>query len=382
MRTCAVIAECNPLHSGHEYVLAMARKAAGADRLIAVMSGDFVQRGAPAVFDKYVRAQAVLDAGADLVIELPVCWATSAADRFARGAVAVLDRLGVVDDLCFGSESGDTEHLRQSAFQRITEDEGYKDRLHTALKSGDSYAAALEKAALPGYGAAPRENDLLGACYVRALAICGSGIEPHAILRTQAPSASEIRQQLRSQRTGLTGEKARELPYFPIFEEDFSAALAGALISAPDLAVYADVSADLAARISRLLSQYSGWTEFCAAVKTKNYTYTRISRALTHILLGITADDIAEREAHGMAGYARVLALRKDAAPLLRRIRHHADIPLITDLPSAKRLLSPPFARMFEEDLRAAELYDAVRAVAMGRRADALPERRRKLITE
>ena len=115
MTVTGIIMECNPFHEGHAYLLKEARRRTGADYIVVALSGDYVQRGEPAVFDKYIRAEQVLRAGADLVLELPLYAACGSAEYFARGAVALLDRLGVVTDLCFGSESGDTDYIMRNA---------------------------------------------------------------------------------------------------------------------------------------------------------------------------------------------------------------------------------------------------------------------------
>ena len=115
MKITGVIMECNPFHEGHRYFLEQARAVTGCDRLIAVMSGDYVQRGEPAILPKEIRARALLEHGADLVLELPLYYACGGAEYFARGAVTLLDRLGAVTDLCFGSECGSTEEILQAA---------------------------------------------------------------------------------------------------------------------------------------------------------------------------------------------------------------------------------------------------------------------------
>ena len=115
MKTCAVICELNPFHNGHEYLFRKARSLSGADFLIAIMSGDFVQRGLPAICDKYARTKMALEGGADLVVELPVMYATASADYFAQGGVSIADSMGVVDFIAFGSECGDLDMLRSCA---------------------------------------------------------------------------------------------------------------------------------------------------------------------------------------------------------------------------------------------------------------------------
>ncbi|MDO4285680.1 MAG: nucleotidyltransferase family protein [Eubacteriales bacterium] len=418
MKVTGIIAECNPLHNGHDYLIQSARRETGADYLILAISGDYVQRGEPAVIDKYARTRALLARGADLVLELPLCYACGGADYFARGAVALLDSLGVVTDLCFGSESGDTALLQRAAdtLRRADRSDAVQAAIRAYLKQGLSYPAAREQA-IREHGAAfspvtlSSPNDLLAAEYCRALADRDSAIRPHAIHRISTDSASGIRSALQGsasggealmlkKRTG-TGEvsgpdtatdndadserqggiwtehfSSLALPLCmkeeltaawnltaPVFADDFSAALLYRLqmsASFGSLSDCLDVSPDLAARIENLLPQFQTWTQFCALLKTKNLTYTRISRALLHILLNLRKSHMAEYKAAGLVGYARLLGFRKEAAPLLTTIKANASVPLLSKLSAASDLLPPVFQRMLGEDIRAAELYDAI----------------------
>ena len=139
MKTVGIVAEYNPFHNGHAYQIAMAKKMTGADYCIVVMSGDFVQRGTPAIMDKYIRAQSALENGADLVLELPVYYATSSAEYFASGAVALLDKLGVTDTLCFGSECGDIKVLSALAQALLDETPQFKKILQQQMKQRTVY---------------------------------------------------------------------------------------------------------------------------------------------------------------------------------------------------------------------------------------------------
>ena len=250
MKVTGIIMECNPFHEGHAYLLREARRLTGADYLVVAMSGDFVQRGEPAVFDKYIRAEQILHAGADLVLELPLYAACGSAEYFARGGIALLDRLGVVTDLCFGSESGDIGNLLLCAriladaegreglsfegaegreglsFEGAEGREGlsfegadlYREYLQAGLKSGMPFpaarAAALEQAFVQVRTGGQEENegplqyptlpnDLLAVEYCRALCLLGSSIRPHAIPRISVPSATQRRQSLLQNREEL-----------------------------------------------------------------------------------------------------------------------------------------------------------------------------------
>ena len=148
MNICAVVAEYNPLHNGHLYQLQKAKELSEADYTIVVMGGNFMQRGTPAIMDKYARAKAALSCGADLVIELPSYYSTGSAEYFAMGAVSLLNKLGVVSHLCFGSECGDTEILQKIAGILLEESPEYKECLQSHLRSGQSYPSARTSALL------------------------------------------------------------------------------------------------------------------------------------------------------------------------------------------------------------------------------------------
>ena len=210
MKITGVIMECNPFHEGHRYFLEQARTVTGCDRLIAVMSGDYVQRGEPAILPKEIRARALLEHGADLVLELPLYYACGGAEYFARGAVTLLDRLGAVTDLCFGSECGSTEEILRAA-RTLYESEGdpaWPDLLLGYQRRGMSFPAAREAAIreLTGSDPVPRaSNDLLAAEYIRTMLGNGSPMIPHAIPRTDARSATDLRQMLLTGRSGPDG---------------------------------------------------------------------------------------------------------------------------------------------------------------------------------
>ena len=142
MTVTGIIMECNPFHEGHAYLLKEARRRTGADYIVVALSGDYVQRGEPAVFDKYIRAEQVLRAGADLVLELPLYAACGSAEYFARGAVALLDRLGVVTDLCFGSESGDTDYIMRNARLLALAEDGINSMEDRSVSAQDESVSA------------------------------------------------------------------------------------------------------------------------------------------------------------------------------------------------------------------------------------------------
>ena len=214
MKTAGIIAEYNPFHTGHKYQIDHVKGTLSADYVVIAMSGDFVQRGTPALLSKYVRAEMALRAGADLVLELPVSCATASAELFARSGVQLLDGLGVVDTLCFGSECGDTEILMKLAGILVEEPEEFKSALRRNLKEGMTFPKARSLAlgeVLPGNESEKYQqvlsspNNILGIEYCKAILRENSSIVPTAIKREgndyhenslftdSFPSASAIR---------------------------------------------------------------------------------------------------------------------------------------------------------------------------------------------
>lgn len=370
-----IIMECNPFHDGHRYILQEARRITNARAVIAVISGDFAQRGIPTVFSKEERTRSILEAGADLVLELPVCCAVSGAEYFARGGVQILARTHVVTDLVFGSESGDSAALLRQADFLLHEPEDFKDLLHRYTAQGLTFPQARTRAARECSAhllLSDTANDVLGTEYVRNLLAAGRGGKPlfrfHPVRRITTKSATTLRQEMQESH-----------PDSGIFADDFSGLLLGKLLSIdadPDrtFSDYADISADLSNRIHRLLPSYLSWTQFCGLLKTRNLTYTGISRALTHILLDMTADylDLCRPSC------VRVLGCRREALPLLGEIQKNfakcapCEDPLrgdglflITGKKDADRLAllpgSAPARKSLALDLHASLTYDLVR---------------------
>lgn len=352
MKVTGIIAECNPLHEGHAYLIREARARTSADHVVVAMSGDYVQRGAPSILSFRDRAESLLREGADLVVELPLYVSCSGADYFARGGVALLESLGLVTDLVFGSESGDLDALQAAAEKLGEEDEAYRTSLRDGLRNGLTFPEA--RAAASGSSVPVSPNDLLGTEYLKALRASGSSIRPHAVPRISCRSASGIRTQMLLARSETD-------PF--LCRDDFSDLLLHALWSAGELSRYLDVSGDLARRIRSLLPSYSTYSAFCEAVKTRNYTYTRISRALLHIMLGMTSQTMERFDAFcGLCGWIRPVGFKKSAIPLIREITASCRVPFLYKLASADKVLPEDLYPLLQEEIRAEFLYDLMAA--------------------
>lgn len=392
--TVGIIAEYNPFHNGHAYHIKKAKELAGADCCIVVMSGDFVQRGAPAVYSKHVRAAMALSCGADLVLELPSVFATSSAEDFAACGVALLDRLGVVDSICFGSECGDVDKLSSIASILAAEPPVYTERLKEELKKGAAFPLARSKALVScgllkdtDSSILSSPNNILGLEYLKALYRRNSPIRPVTLIRegrgyhdremdaVSFGSATGIRKALKQEAKtyGLSQAVADNVPpealrimetALPVFPEDLDLLLNAVLLRLDregiPFSTFSDVSKELSARISRQLPDFLTFEDKTAALKTRQYTYTRVSRALLHILLGITDQAVLAGRNAGYAPYARILGFKKSSAHLMSKIKMRGTVPLITKTADASLLLDGAALDMLKQDFYCSHLYGTI----------------------
>lgn len=419
MKVTGIIAEYNPFHKGHEYHIRKAKEVTGADYCVVIMSGDFVQRGAPALTDKYTRTRMALFCGADLVLELPTPYACSSAEIFADGAVRILNGLNSVDFLCFGNEALDTAVLSEDTpFLKLAhilskETDEYQTALQAGLRSGLSFPKARNEALLTVYPSLlsqadfdlilNRPNNILGLEYCKALIRSGSSIRPAVVKRmgneyhdtvlspgSGFASASAIRESLKpsaaleplniSDMTAVQ-QSLPESTYAllaknwnqtcPVEPDDFSLLLHYVLLqhSHPGngLTDFADVTSDLSDKILKNLPSYRSFSSFCETLKTKDLTASRISRSLLHILLQLTKEQMQTFCAPSFTGYARILGFRKEAAELLSQLKKQTSVPLISKPADAKRILGEGDAfSLFCAETYACDIYNAVTANKFG----------------
>ncbi|MDD7641085.1 MAG: nucleotidyltransferase family protein [bacterium] len=420
MKVCGIIAEYNPFHSGHAYQIAQARRQSGCDYVITVMSGDFVQRGAPALMDKYARARMALFEGADLVLMLPVYGSTASAEGFAQAGVAALLSTGVVDAISFGCEDPAicSEPCLRLAQELALECPEFQSALSMQLATGIPYAQARVKAVRSCYGADfdlslfDTPNNLLAFEYMRALAhfranpeLCpvkrlGSyhatdhpGSDGKRLVGELSPAsfandsgdkspAGTVFTSASACRTSLLSDPVKELPalknarqiptevcrlladyahsYEFLQEDDLSQILHYALLAQkdPGYEAFLDCGCDLSSRIGNHLDSFASFSQFCDLIKNKSVTRARISRVLTHVLLQLPSEmPVPLAASDGTLPYLRVLGFRQSAAPLLHEIKQHANAPLITRIPEAERMLSAETMLYFRQDLFAGEVY-------------------------
>ena len=398
MKVAGVITEYNPFHNGHKYQLEQIKRQTSADYIVVVMSGDFVQRGEPAIIDKYKRTRMALLSGADLVLELPSVFATASAEFFAGGGVSVLKNTGIVDTLCYGVESVDHELTKLVAGVLKNPPAEYSASLARLIQGGMSFPAARSRALceyfrdtydsasekLDAFIASP--NNILAIEYEKALMDCditgfpiqrvGEGY--HSTDSTSKfSSATAVRglistlididkhntiTNMQLDNSWISAKFSQLIPSactdilvncilggHIVFPDDISEMLYYRLLTGKykGFAQYADCTKELSAKIVKNIYKYESFTQFCNLLKSKNLTYTRISRVLTHILLGIENDDFNICMDNP---YLRILGFKKSSGELMHLLKKRASAPIITKVADA------PY-ELISKDIFAADLY-------------------------
>lgn len=377
MRICGIVAEYNPLHSGHVLHIGETRRRIGEEcAIICCMSGNFVQRGEAAMLPKHLRAEAAVRGGADLVIELPAVYSLLSAEGFAAGAVYLLHSLGVMTDISFGAECADAELLCHVA-DTLLEHRTVQDTL-LELKSGISYAAARERALYrelrENAALLSRPNNILAVEYIKALRRLGSACNIIAVQRTGAEhdaeeisggfaSASYIRRRLQSGERDFTGlmpesaqriladalERGLALTDTSRLELMMLARLSG--LGAAELAALPGASEGIENRLLDAISSCRSTEAMVSAAKTRRYPAARIRRMLMCAFLDVPASLSALPPP-----YARVLAFNDRGREVLALARESSSVPVITK-PAHIRQLSSRAQEIFEKEVFASALY-------------------------
>jgi len=410
MCVVGVIAEYNPLHFGHIHHLNYARNTVKAQGLVCVLSSNFVQRGEPAIVSKWARAQMALASGADLVVELPSAFSCASAEYFAAGAVSILNSLGIIDYLCFGSEEGCIENLEFAAEHFAVENESFKNNIKNQLNNGLSYALARQKAlenilinnrnkSGENYNdetkisriinAVSKPNNILGIEYLKALKRFKSSIRPITTKRigqdynsleraASFSSATSIRQYIRERiNFGLSYEndvflqnnmsvKCLEIMFTefasgrgPVFSEAFENILLHAFRtkSLSEIRSLPYIEDGLENRLKQASVESTSYHEFVENVVTKRYPASRIKRILISMLTGMTREFLDELKNNGYAQYIRILGFNETGRALLSEIKNKARLPVITKPASINNLDNRLAVELFEHEVRATNTY-------------------------
>lgn len=389
MKVLGIVSEYNPLHSGHVYHIRASVEKTGATHTVCVMSGNFVQRGEPAIVDKWTRTKMALNAGIDLVLELPVVFACASAELFAYGAVRTLHNTGVVDFLSFGSEQGELGSLWRIASVLCDEPLEYRELLAKYLDEGYSFPIAREKALHAIIRGLPenimtKSNNILGIEYLKALKRLKSSIQPVTVGRVGASylsteilpafsSATAIRKFIRDGGRITDPVLSDNLPDFtvrlleneimnkrgPVFADSFSEIILYLFrtIGPEKLREVPDVTEGLENRLISCALQAGTLSDFINMVSTSRYPSTRIKRITLNLLWGITKTELNNFIYDEECGYIRVLGFNSRGRELLAKIREEAKVPLITKVASYKKLLAGLSKSMFEYDIKATNAY-------------------------
>lgn len=393
MNITGLIVEYNPFHNGHIYHLQKSLEKTNADASIAVMSGNFIQRGEPALFDKFSRAKAAVESGVDLVVELPSIYASQSAELFAKGSVSLLNSLGCVNSICFGSEEGNIDALYLIASILCLEPQEFKEKLSSYLSEGMLFPTARNKALFDyinspdfsfGYNfndidlseerlndILSSSNNILGIEYIKQLISLKSDIKPftigrihseynseeisgninsatavrkklYEIISSKENNSSDIDELIKSIQTStdITNSIPEstlnmitsniEKGFLPMYPEYFFETLISTIIrDKKNLESYFDISEGIENKIFKAALVTKDYDELLNLVKSKRYTMTRIKRCLNNILLGITKDDMELAKGINTIPYVRILAFNSKGREIIREIKKSSEIKII-----------------------------------------------------
>ena len=390
MKTIGIVSEYNPFHNGHKYHIQAAREEFGGDCIVSIMSGSFVQRGDAAIFDKWSRTEMALHNGVDLVLELPFVYSCQPAEIFSFGAINILNNLGIIDGICFGSELGSADALSEIAKLLLNEPEDFSKLVKLYLSKGYTYPKSISlalgeyyqdnEAINPDIWENP--NNILGIEYIKSIMLLKSPMESYTIKRvanqhndvaiTQAiASATAVRQELKG--FGLSDKFQTALPTAsfdiikanitagkgPIFMEDFGDMLLYKLrmMTAEQISEYISVNEGLEHRVKKAAARSSSMEELIEAIKTKRYTRAFIQRLLCHILMDLKWSESKAFKQLGAPSYCRVLGFNDIGKQLLKKINDTTQYPVINKVASFASE-DPILNQIFKYDLRSTDIYN------------------------
>ncbi len=394
MRAAGIICEFDPFHNGHKYLLDNVRQDVKPDAVVCVMSGDFVQRGEPALWDKYDRAEMAVLCGADIVIELPVCFSLNAAKEFAKGGISILKSLGIVEALAFGSECGNAQILERIAQRSYKESRGFSDVLKNYLSQGKSYPAAYQSAMQDMFpdldaGIFTEPNNILALEYLKQNLLQQAGFKPYTVLRLGVrhddnsfsgnfASGKHIR--------SLISEEGNITNYFSAFvPECIKDKVSDGIVplsvinsnlfellrykiltsTAEEIAAAPEISEGLENKIKKEILEAENLDDLVFKIKSKRYTYARISRILMQILLEINKSEV---EKAGDLKNLRVLAFNNKGREVINEVERKGNVRLLTNIDKQYFEDNPDF--YLKLDMKAADIYSIISSRNIYRKND------------
>lgn len=384
MKVLGVITEYNPFHNGHKYHIEKSKEITGCDTTIAIMSGNFVQKGQPAIYDKFSRANMAINNGIDLVIELPTIFSTGSSEYFAYGSIELLNKLNVISSICFGSESGNIQEIENVSNFLIKNDDRVSDfsqKIKEYMKKGFSFPYSREKA-LNDFGInlnniVSSPNNILGIEYLKALKKLNSNMIPYTIKRTSDNynkdyiDCDEVYISATSVRKAIVENNLNKIePFIPndVFKKindsrfldnnSYTNIIRYKILnmSLKDLKNIQDISEGLENRIKKAVQLFSNYNDLVEYIKTKRYTRTRIQRILIYILLDITKKMYKKHIELGNQ-YVRVLAFNDKGKKLISQISNCSKLPIIVSIQKNKSNFKKKILDMLNIDLKASDIY-------------------------
>ncbi|MDD2215140.1 MAG: nucleotidyltransferase [Eubacteriales bacterium] len=378
MNTVGIVAEYNPFHNGHLYHLEETKKKVNPDAVVAVMSGNFTQRGEPAFLNKWVRAEIAVRNGIDVVIELPFVFACNNAEYFAMGAMGILDGLGCVSHFSFGSEHGNIEELIRVTKVLAFEDDKFKDMLKFQLDKGYSFPKARYETIKILYGTEHANlllepNNILAVEYLKQWLRRGSPMKPITVKRKGSgyhESASSIRKQMEKEITAreiqsmVPVETAKVLDRISgndrICPNNYYNLLAYKVLTTDKkfLSQILSVGEGLENKLRKGIIKSRSMEDILRFMKTKRYTETRLKRLLVHTLMGLTKENYFSIVNDNLL-YARVLGISQKGADLLRYIKKQncASIPILNNI-NKELSKEDELWKMLHYDILASDIYN------------------------
>ncbi|MDU2196892.1 MAG: nucleotidyltransferase [Peptostreptococcaceae bacterium] len=399
MNILGLVVEYNPFHNGHLYHLLKSKEITKATHTVAIMSGNFLQRGEPALFDKYTRARAAVENGVDLVIELPTLFACQSAEIFSHGAIATLNSLNCINSICFGSEVGNIDILYTISKILVNEPNEFKISLKKYLNDGMLFPTARSNALFDYINEnnlvdiskdellsiLNSSNNILGIEYIKSLLKLKSNIKPYTITRINSEynsesidssicSATAIRKALKNTDDISFASKVVPLPTYnilktnieksfnPIFDEMFFDILSSIILrDSNELDKYFDVNEGIENKIYQSIFTSSNLEELHSLVKSKRYTLTKIKRTLNNVLLGITKDDMALVKDMNYIPYIRVLAFNDKGREILKAIKNNSEINIINKFSKISFAMDDAkFKTLIDYDIKASNMYNMI----------------------
>lgn len=396
MKILGLVVEYNPFHNGHLYHLEESLKKANATHSVAIMSGNFLQRGEPALLDKYKRAEIAVSNGVDLVIELPTLFACQSAEIFSHGAITLLNSLNCIDSICFGSEEGDINLLTEIAKVLTYEPQEFKALLKSNLNDGHLFATARSKALcdyliLNNILNLNKErldyilnspNNILGIEYIKSLLKHKSSIKPFTITRVKAEynsedinsnicSATAIRKQLKDLNNldtllnvvpkntfNLISDSINK-NFLPMFDEFYFDTIREIVIRDLDiLNNYFEVNEGIENKIYKSIFTCNNLYELQQNIKSKRYTLTKIKRILNNILLGITKVDMNLIKNIDEIPYVRILAFNDKGREIIKQIKLNSEIKIINKFSDINFSENEIFKTLIKYDIKATNMYN------------------------